>query len=60
MPAEMIAAMRDEYRLKLNCDYAYTVKQGQLQVLCHDVYKEIISEYAERFGIRIAAIHTYT
>ncbi len=57
--AEFIRAMREEHRLKLNVDYSYTIKYEELRILCAEVFKEAITEYADRFGIKIVSFHTY-
>lgn len=55
----MFEALREEQRLKLNVDYACTCKFSILRILCPEVFKETILEYADRFGIKITSIHTY-
>ncbi|MBK3779901.1 hypothetical protein G3A43_06510 [Paraburkholderia aspalathi] len=51
--------LRNEHRLKLNCDYAYTLKYGHVHILCADVYDDTIREVLARHGIAIKSLYTY-
>lgn len=51
--------LRNENRLKLNCDYSYTLKYGRVHILCADVYDDTIREVFARYGIAITSLHTY-
>lgn len=48
-----------ERRIKLNVDYSYVFKYGEFRIICHEVFKDAIIEYAQRFGIIITEIFTY-
>ncbi len=56
---EFVNELREEYRLKLNIDYAMTRKYGELHILCNKVYEESIREVSEKLGIKITSLHTY-
>ena len=56
---DFINELRDEFRLKLNIDYAMTQKFGELHILCDKVYEVTIAEVAEQKGIKIDSLHTY-
>lgn len=56
---DFINELRDEFRLKLNVDYAMTRKYDELHILCDMVYAETINEVAEKRGIKIDSLHTY-
>jgi hypothetical protein len=58
--AELIFELRDQCRLKLNCDYAITLKYGEYHLLTNEVFKETICEYAEMIGIEFSTIHIYS
>ena len=56
---EFVNELREEYRLKLNIDYAMTKKYGELHILCAKVYEETIREMSDKLGIKITSLHTY-
>lgn len=47
--------MREEHRLKVNVDYAITLKYGEAHLMCAAVF---FPELAEG-GIEFATVHTY-
>lgn len=47
--------MRDEHRLKVNVDYAISLKYGEAHLVCATVF---FFELADG-GIEFATIHTY-
>ena len=54
-----INELRDEFRLKLNVDYAMTRKYGELHILCAKAFAGNIKEVAEKRSIKIDSLHTY-
>ncbi len=50
---KMLAALREERRLKQNTDFAYTFKYGVLTMMCAEVYMDTLTEYAEKFHLTI-------
>ena len=53
--ADFNRKMRDEYRLKVNVDYAIALKYGEAHLVCSAVF---FPELAEG-GIEFATLHTY-
>lgn len=51
--------LREEYRLKLNTDYAMTCKYGEVHILCDKVFAETIQEVSIKHGVKITSLHTY-
>lgn len=51
--------LRNEFRLKLNVDYSYTFKYGELRILCGIHFKETIAEEAAKCGVAIHQFFTY-
>lgn len=47
--------MRDEHRLKVNVDYAITLKYGDAHLMCASVFFPDLAEG----GIEFATVHTY-
>lgn len=45
--------LREERRLKHNCDYAIVHKYDQTRITTAEVYKETIQEYADKLGLEI-------
>ncbi len=56
---ELVKLLREERRIKQNCDYAIIFKYQEYHLLCHEVYLETIQEYAGRHGITFSTVHTY-
>jgi len=52
-------ALREEWRLKRNVDYAFTYKYGNIHLLCCDVFKETICEEAKKHGFTFDSVATY-
>lgn len=46
-------------RIKLNTDYAFTVKYGKVHVLCGAVYEDLIRETFGEYSVPIETLHTY-
>lgn len=53
------AELRSDYRLKLNTDYALTVKYGEVHVLSHDVFEDAIREVFAKHAVAIKTLNTY-
>lgn len=51
--------LREERRIKLNTDYALTVKYGKVHVLSADVYEESIREVFAKHSVPIDTLQTY-
>jgi hypothetical protein len=51
--------LRNDHRLKLNCDFSYTFKYNELHILCSKHFKDEIEEQAIKFGILINSFHAY-
>ena len=51
--------LRNNFRLKANCDYSHTFKYGELRIFCYEVYRERIAQEAEKFGLDITEFCTY-
>lgn len=47
--------MRDEYRLKVNVDYAIALKYGEAHLVCSSVFFPDLADG----GIEFTTIHTY-
>ena len=48
-----------EVRLKLNTDYSFTVKYGQINLHCCEPYQGTIEGHAQALGIKFASVCTY-
>jgi hypothetical protein len=55
----MIQKLREDHRIKINCDYAFTIKYGEIHLLCHHTFLDSIKEVAENCGVTFTTIHTY-
>jgi hypothetical protein len=42
---EFVQHLRDEHRLKLNCDYCYRLKYGELHILAEGAYHVTLEEH---------------
>jgi hypothetical protein len=51
--------LRQNYRVKRNCDYAVSHKYGQTFLLCQRVYKETILEVAAQHGIKFSQVFEF-
>jgi hypothetical protein len=51
--------LRQNYRIKRNCDYATSHKYGQTFLMCQRVFKEAILEVAEHHGIEFSRIFEF-
>jgi hypothetical protein len=51
--------LREDYRLKENVDYAFTLKYDEVTLLCTQVYLERIVEIAAQHGITFTRTFTY-
>lgn len=51
--------LRQEHRLKVSIDYAYTLKYEKLNILCASVYEDLIRDACNKHLIEIASTHTY-
>jgi hypothetical protein len=51
--------LREEHRIKHGCDYALTVKYGEVHLLCQEVWLDTIQEVAGSLNITFTTIHTY-
>jgi len=56
----MVNFLREEKRIKLNCDYAIALKYGEVYIMSHEVYAETIKEAAVFFGVSITSFHTWS
>jgi hypothetical protein len=54
-----VAVLRDEYRIKVNVDYAFTTKYGDVRVLCNKVYSSTIDNVFKDHGIVVKAWYFY-
>ena len=53
---QLIEWLRDEHRMKLNCDYAYIHKYGGFQFLCDSAWIEYIMLGCKLYSIPLTAI----
>ena len=51
--------LREERRVKIGLDWQYTLKYGQLRILCDYVWQEVIEEYLVAAGIKVTQYLTY-
>lgn len=51
--------LRDNHRLKFNVDYSWTVKYGEIRIMCHNLFKDTISEVAKHHGVVVWYWLTY-
>lgn len=59
MPEELVLRMRQEDRLKPNCDYSWIFKYNELTITCHEVYKPILEQYLAEANITVTRWFTY-
>ena len=55
----MTDELRQEWRIKLGCDYALTHKYSETRLLASTAFLETIQEIAEKHGVKFAAVFTY-
>lgn len=59
-PLEAMAQeLRQEWRIKLGCDYSITHKYGETRLLASSAFLETIQEIAEKHGVKFTAVFTY-
>ena len=46
-------------RLKRGVDYAYTVKYGQVHVVCDAIWEQPVRRVFDQHGVQINTLHTY-
>jgi hypothetical protein len=56
---KMTQYLREEYRMKVNTDYAIAYKYGKAHIISNTLWADYIKEAADRFGIEIASMSLY-
>jgi len=51
--------LRDNHRIKLNCDYAIAFKYGAAHLLACEIYLETIQKVATMHKVNFVSVHTY-
>ena len=54
-----INTLREDYRIKINTDYAITLKYNTVYLLCQEIYADSINEVFANNGLLVEKTFTY-
>ena len=54
-----ITTLREDYRIKINTDYAITLKYNTVYLLCQEIYADSINEVFANNGLLVENTFTY-
>lgn len=56
---KLVEVLRDNHRIKIGIDYAYTIKYNELHIVCDKYYIRCIQDEADNCGVTIKNIFGY-
>ena len=57
--ADIVFDLRENHRLKLNCDYSYTIKYDEIFLLVRECYKSLVLEKFKQVESCIVEVYSY-